>query len=527
MTAARATPGLHPRLRPIVGALGATLLATIGFAQFDSPRPFLSDSERSVPLALPVPIYFPINPPPLDRAVSRLSASGSTHTFAPPPELALYVTEPFYAPLGTRLIQKSLDEKKRGQIEAYRVARETLLEELHAELARVRDAEPAERRQALGALARRQTPRLVELEAAAERIRSDFASADNDWSALREWRLGERNLRADSPTELASVMRAAAFYQPGLSLAQRQLLREIVIEITTGAEDAAAAAARQPFLFFSPALTRVMLPDNLPAEVARKIAVFETKKSALKKELFDVLLAEDRAVFGFIRTAAVKSLATRQAPALAAIEQLADEIRDGLAAVPAMTPPETRSPLPPTLTQRTMVVVEARTALQKTTRAKIDAIAGELPSDYPVIVVTTIDAQGVKVRFAPRPGSRRRLVPNDPVMTGIVARLNEVGEAHRLRYEELNQTVEALRGDVGRVLGAGATRPQIDQALDGVIRFNVQRENEDGYRDYRLAVFEPGLSPEQRRLLLGSALRKLDLPLPEGELQPTRRPNAW
>ena len=42
------------------------------------------------------------------------------------------------------------------------------------------------------------------------------------------------------------------------------------------------------------------------------------------------------------------------------------------------------------------------------------------------------------------------------------------------------------------------------------------------YRDYQTAVFQPGLSPEQRRLLFDGALQKLALPLPDG--QPPRQP---
>ena len=64
---------------------------------------------------------------------------------------------------------------------------------------------------------------------------------------------------------------------------------------------------------------------------------------------------------------------------------------------------------------------------------------------------------------------------------------------------------------------------KINEALYGVIRYNVLWKNEAGYLDYRAAVFEPALSREQRRLLFGAALRKLDLPLPDGELQPRRR----
>ena len=508
--------------------LGGSLVCTnVSLGQFENPRNTPTDREFSIPITPPVPVFFPINPPPLDRPVSRLAPSNG-QTLAPPPELAAYIIEPFYAVLSTHLSRHTLDPKKRQKLDAYRVSRNALLEELESELNHLHEAEPATRRTALTRLAHRQTPRLAELEATAEQLRSDFASGEYDWSALREWRLGQRNQRGDSPVEIGSVMRAGAFYQAGLTSGQRLLLREIAIEITSGAEDAAAASARQPYLFFSPGLTRVVLPEDLSTETAAKVAAFETKKSTLKKELFDVMFTQDGATFAFSRNAAVKTLAARQAPALAQLDVLADEIREGLVNLRSMSPPTSQSPLTPLLTQQTMAIVEARTALQKATREKIDAITAEVPADYPVAFATTIDAQGVKVRLVPRAGiGRRRITSNDPLITKISTKINEVGEDHRQRQEELNRMVDDLRGDVGRVLGAGATPKQIDEALNGVIRYNVQRENEAGYRDYRTAVFEPGLSGEQRRLLLGAALRKLDLPLPDGELQPTRRQDFW
>ena len=47
-----------------------------------------------------------------------------------------------------------------------------------------------------------------------------------------------------------------------------------------------------------------------------------------------------------------------------------------------------------------------------------------------------------------------------------------------------------------------------------------QLETWRSYRNYQIAVFEPGLSPEQRRLLFDLALEKLSLPLPAGEIPP-------
>jgi hypothetical protein len=527
MTVNRVPLGLLFRSWARVVFIAGLASSPLSQAQFDTPRTVPSDRDIAAPIFTPVPIFFPINPPPLDRPVSRLAPS-TGQTIAPPGELGSYVTEPFYAVLSTRLIRHTLDDKKRQKLDAYRVTRDALLEELQTELTQVRDAAPATRRTTLTRLAQRQTPRLAELEVTAEQLRSEFATSENDWSALREWRLGQRQQRGDSPAEIGAVMRASAFYQAGLAPAQRLLLREIAIEVTSGADDAVAATARQPYLFFSPALSRVILPDDVPAEIAAKVAAFETKKSTLKKELFDVISAQDGATFAFSRTAAVKSLAERQAPALAQLKSLADEIRDGLVQFPGLSPKPPQSPLTPVLTEQTMAIVQARSALQKATREKIDAITAEVPPDYPVAFATTIDSQGVKVRLVPRVGAGRgRPSPNDPLLAKITTRINEVGEEHRQRQEEFNRVIEELRGDVGRVLGQNATPKQIDEALDGVIRYNAQRENTEGYRDYRVAVFEPGLSPEQRRILLGGALRKLDLPLAGGERQPTRRPASW
>jgi hypothetical protein len=79
-----------------------------------------------------------------------------------------------------------------------------------------------------------------------------------------------------------------------------------------------------------------------------------------------------------------------------------------------------------------------------------------------------------------------------------------------------------------RVEILGSTKPEVvDPALAAANRLALQQESEAAFRDYRTAVFEPGLSLEQRRLLFDSAVEQLNLPLPAGELQPTRRGSSW
>jgi hypothetical protein len=269
-------------------------------------------------------------------------------------------------------VTKSLSQKQRTQLDAYRAAKIALQNELRAELEKQRPAEPAARLEALVALSRRQTPKIIELEKTAEQLRRDLVSGDNNWSALRQWHLSDKQRRGYSPIEIAQVMRAYAFYETNLLPSQRRLLREISIELVFAAENTAAATAAQPYMFFPPEPARVLLPDDLPAEVAMKVASYQTKKSTLKKELYDTVYSADGATFGFLRASPSKVLAAKQASRLAELETLAEEIRRGLSAMP---PPRTeRSPLPPELDNRLNEMIAAYHRAQLETSAKIDAI---------------------------------------------------------------------------------------------------------------------------------------------------------
>lgn len=521
---------LLPRpFRPRIWGTLLTALASLlpASAQFDSST---GGNNQSAPSFRPLPIFFPPNPPPLGRLVTKLSiptnAPGQRNA---PPELATHLYEPFYAPLSTHLWERKISDRLRRRLDLYRTERAALLTELRATIERSRGDEPAARRVALTTLASQQAVRLGEQETAAEQLRADLATGEYDWSALRDWRIGGRNTRGDSPVELASVLRAYAYYQAGLAPAQRRLLREISIELVSGAEDATTAAQQQQFLFFSPELARVKLPDHIPAEVAGKVATFETKKSALKKELFDAVVAQDGATFAFTRTGALKTLAEKQAAGFTALEQVADEIRDGLVIVPDLAPPAPRSPLPPQLTQRVVAALEGRAALVRESRARIDTILARVPEGYPVTFSYTLDNEGIKVRPIVRRGrsSSGSASPTEALTNTVVADLKLVGDDHKVRSDEISRDVESLREDIGRHLGGNAKPLAIDEVIDGVVRYHVAAENEDAYRDYRAAMLEPGLSAPQRRLLFAAALERLELPLPRGELQPTRRPAGW
>ncbi len=480
----------------------------------------------------PAVICFPPTPPPLDRAVSHV-APLMPERLTPPAELAAYINEPFYAPLSTWLLERALPDKMRERITALRAAKVAALADLRTTLEQVRDAEVPTRRHALEAFARQQSPKLAALEHDAEQIRAELATKDYDWRGLREWALGEKGRRGDSPMEIAATMRAYAYYQPGLALAQRGLLREIAIELAMAGEDTAAATAAQPFLFFPPEPARVLLPDELPADLAAKVADYQTKKSALKKELYDTVFKQDNAPLAFLRNSALRALAEKQAGRLAELDTLAEEIRRGLAELPSATRPiATRSTLPPVLAERLNAAVQAGTALQKDTIQRISAVRASV-NDRLIQLSYSFDASGMKfvvIPRAPRASSpaeaMSQLEKIKPRVREIEAQMTAIADDFGRRYAELINESAAIRTEAAAALGNANARA-VDAALVEARRVAAVKELEDAYRDYRLAVFEPGMSPEQRRLLFGAAIEKLDLPLPRGEFQPVQRTAGW
>jgi hypothetical protein len=518
------------RRRALVFGLAGAVFAAAIRAQSSSlssdldPDPF---AQRSI--GRPTFIFYPPIPPPLDRPVVRISPTLQPRS-TPPPELTAYVNEPFYPPLSVRLARRDLDDPLRARLVAYVAARAGLREELHAELARTNGTEPDARQQALEALARRQSRRLAELEQTADALREGLITGEYDWGAFREWHLGDKNIRGDSPLEIAQVMRGYAFYQKGLSPAQRRLLREIALELSMAAENTAAATAAQPFLFFPPEPARLLLPDDLPAALAAKVAAYQTKRSILKKELYDAVYAEDgrSSTFAFIRSGRFKALGERQATGFDALETLAEDIRHDLVQLPPMVRPGERSPLPPVLTARVSALVQNRLDLQNETTAKIEAIRrrGRRP-EISVGVTYQFDATGLKFAVFPARQFRGGATSGTAKQVETIeSEMSAIGADYGRRFAALINETDDIRRAIGENSG-NSTPAAADSILGAAVRFALLQSSEDANREYRTAVFEPGLSPEQRRLLMGSAIERLELPLGRGELQPSVRAANW
>lgn len=512
----RPLPGVARLLAPALLALAVTPVLSGQGSGFDSPN-FPSNEYRVTPL----PVFFPPNPPPLGRAIARAPAQPGRLTA--PVQLKSFVNEPFYPQLGSRLYQNNLSEKLAARVDAYRANKASLRHDLTAELERVRDQPAPDRATALTAFAGKQAPALATLETTAEELRRDLYSSDLAWGALRLWKLNDGERRGFSPLEIAQVMRAFAFYQDGLLPAQRQLLREIAIELTMAAESTASATAGQPYLFFPPEPARVLLPDDTPADVAAKVARFETKKSGLKKELYDAAYAQDGQKLGFLRTNGLRAVAEKQAGALKELEDLAEEIRRGLANYAEPAAIAERSPLPARLQDRVASLMSNYSTLQKQAAAQVEAV---LEAGRFLPFQATYRFENDALRFL--------VVPRGPNLTAdartkieeLRQQVSAVADDYGRRVADMINEKDAIRAEIGASAGT-ARAAAVDQLLLTAMRVATARETADIYRDYRIAVFQPGLSPAQRRLLFDGVIEQLDLPLPRGELQPTRRAETW
>lgn len=473
-----------------------------------------------------VPVFFPPTPPPLGRALPRSQIPAGR--LAAPPEMAAFVNEPFYPALATRLALKRLPDRLKARVEEYRRAKVARLTELRAALEQARALAPAERAATLSAFAGRQASALRAQEETAEALRRDLGSSDLSWNAYRQWHLGDNERRGFSPAEIAQVMRAAAYYQDALLPAQRRLLREISLELLNAGENPEAAAANHPYLFFPPEPARITVPAGLPGDVAAKAAEYETRKSGLKKELYDAVFAHDGRRFAWFRPNPLKALAENQRPRLAELEALAEEIRRGLADQPDAVPVMERTPLTPALQARLNALLQDIGGAQRRAVERIESILAET-RDLPMQASYRFEAEGLRFVVIPGRAARGGGAIPPATLDKIVAareRISQAGSDYDQRLATLLAERDAIRLEAAKILGTRESA-RLDQAIGTAVRVANARETEAAYVEYRQALFEPGLSPEQRRLLFDGAIERLELPLPRGELQPVTRAPTW
>ena len=413
------------------------------------------------PLSQLQPIYFPAAIPILGSELPAAPAVRDPlwNDFGP------HVNEVFFAPLTTRLADGNLHRRLRQRLDAYQAARTTALADLRRHLESPGPVTDA----ALDA-------KLAELATAADTLRRDlytggFLTPNADWNQHRNWRLGQDTKRSaqDQLYDEMTVLRAAIYYQEGLSAPQRELLREIVQEIadTLGAADTPALAdSFEPVhvAWFLPHGSRLRVPADLPDAVAADLDTLTAEKNALKRELRDTLRRFDDSSDSK-RQRVLQELAAAQEPRLAALETLAERIRAGFAARPDASQPATQAAIPPTLAQRIDAYLRAKAELQNAAR-----------------------------------------------QAGDSAQLAAFETENRQRFAALAAEARAIREEVARAAQTGAApRKNVDALLADFMAAFKQQQLESLYQDYRTAVLRPGLSPAQRQLLFNAALAGLSL----------------
>lgn len=472
------------------------------------------------------PIFFPPAPPPLGAALPPKPPPFAT--LRAPETLSSYLYEPFYAPLSTRLAQGDLTKKMTQRLEAYRTTRDRLREELLQRLDSLQNAAPAERISALEAFARQQTPALRKLEADADALRSDLLhggliavfSGSGDWNQRRNWRLGVGQLAGDREKIISAefrVIRAAVFYQDGLSPEQRRLLREVEMDLQVEAfrPKNAEPISNEALVYFSPEATRIPLPADTPPELSLKLAAYTEEKDALKTALRDAIYTLDP-LSDSRRTEALQKLAAEQAPRFATLEALAEEIRLEFERLPNRPGLPTPPDFPPALSARITAYQNEKNALHKALQYRLDALRKSKAQDINIVEKPNTSLEATTLRIE---------IPDTPASASIASAARELIQSfnreNQKRIAELGKERAAIREEVARF---AASQVNADKSVDSLISdfyTNLQQgERWQHYRYYQIAVLQPGLSPEQRRLLLGIGLEHLGLHLPAGEYPP-------
>jgi hypothetical protein len=502
----------------------AALVVSLGMSLAQA---MAAPSENELPFFHPPVACFPPSVPIFGEEIANHVPVGPDAVrLKPPSALADYVCEYFYPALSTRLLNGSLSQRMLTRLEEYRATRAKLINELADKLVALHNADDATRVTELRAFAEQQNPRIVALEREAEDLRRDLVSGgllnfNVDWSAQRTWRVGGTPFSTDIHAREAEfqTVRAAAFYQDELLPEQRGLLLEATAELRVRARAARPIPPPKKDdptgMFFSPATARLRLPPKMPPELVTKIGRYNQLKAALKQQLVSAVWRYDAMDF-YDRRRAFRRLADEQWPRFAELEELADEIRRDLAALPPtklIAPPY----LPPTLVTRIESYLTDGRRYMEEFNETMRVASRMVP---PPVLDPSMP-----------PDERRRRIRDYEVQR---AKLREqvakaFEEETKDRFLELRQRYERIRDDLKEV-AVGQRDPDTGRPLDadGLLRtYSVAMERfatfgreEVIYRGYRTAMLLEGLSREQRRLLFGAALNGLAQPLPFGEPLP-------
>ena len=218
------------------------------------------------------------------------------------------------------------------------------------------------------------------------------------------------------------------------------------------------------------------------------------------------------------RVRVFKQLAETQIPRIAALEILAEDIRQGLTPLLKNLGPTSLQSLSPKLATRIAAYQKEKLALRKLLQEKLKELGqGLTPNRVGFAENETTSSSGLNSTDAnpALPGEDRQ----KPMRDALAA----FNRANADRFAALGEEKKAIRGELARFVSDNpdsANGKSVDALLKDFDDSAQKQEAWQLYGDYEVAVFQPGLSPEQRRLLFDGAVEKLALPLPGGEYLP-------
>jgi hypothetical protein len=482
-------------------------------------------------------VFFPPTPPIYGAAIPDQPALAprlfGNRRMSPPDGLAVFVCDVFYPPLSTRLFVPELNSTLEVRLHLYREKRLRQIQALLNEFVALNDATPEVWEQQLHGFAAGQTPQLVALEGEGEQLRRDLITTgifrNVDWNAGRRWRVGTIHSKGDWAEAEAEfqVVRAAAYYQNGLLPPQRGLVRELAIElerISWMARGLPALRDESDAMFFSPETARFRIPADAPAAARERLGTYNAQKTALKRELRGAI-QEGETLSAAQRDQLFEALADRQWPQLRMLDELAEEIRGILGLKVEVTPP----PPPPWLPAGLMAAIrsynEDRDTFFGEMKAAADDAVAKLPPEPYIAPEDRIQSrrdQAARVAESREMASKAFQQRNQERFQELAARFKAIRDSLSVVAEKQKDR------KTGRPLDADALLRQYGASMR---EFDAFGRESALYGHYRIAMWQRGLSPEQRRLLFGYALMSLAQPLPGGEPLPrtsaTRPYPSW
>ena len=234
-----------------------------------------------------------------------------------------------------------------------------------------------------------------------------------------------------------------------------------------------------------------------------KLEMLDELKSALKQELMSAVFKTDS---DLLQTRAFRKLAEAQEERLRQMERMAEDVRQELKSIPEYTRATPPTPLPISVLERIERFHEADRDLGRRTGESLEDAASNgkpLPPRLQEMARSDwVHQWTVRLQQRGRPVS-------DEDKAAMRAHIAELDAIH-------DQLQLVLGRDFSQVEGA---KP--DLFLDRLLR---EQKRAAAMYEYDIACLEPGLSPEQRRLLFSGAIERMELPLPRADQQPTWPP---